>query len=389
MTAPFSQQLEKSALAAVHDQRLRLGLAATAILTVWFAMHFPRLFLPDVSGQDYAAFFAAARAAATGLNGNLYDPVVFQDAVGAETTLLWLYPPPMLFFLAPFGLLTPGVMKLAFAFAGAGLVYGLFRRTGGGALFGVLGVLSPASFAALYVGQISAFFACLLAGGLASATKKPVLAGVCFGILTLKPTYGLMVIPFLIATRAWKAIAAAIATSVLMIVLSAIVFGFEMWRDFFASLFEGVHAAYYQSGGHPGRITLSDAIKAAGLPSPPALVLYGPLLAIATAGLFAIAKHAPRPLLIAYALVASAVVSPYFFVYDYIIVNVAVIIAAVYVKDMNMRASWLLLAVWFAPILPFIGGSTATPAIAWPIAAASLATLFTLARGPAPKFSLA
>lgn len=374
-----------AALEVIRDSRLRLAIAGSAVMLVMFAINFARIFLPaEIAAgdaqQDYAAFYGAAKAALAGAGGNLYEPRIFQEAIGAETTLLWLYPPPMLFVLAPFGFLPYGMAKLCWVAASLACAFAIGRLTTGSNAVGALTAISPAAFATLFVGQVSAFFALLLVSGMLLANKRPLLAGACFAVLTLKPQYGLLVIPFLIVTRAWKAMGAAAAFSILMILLSTAVFGAEMWRAFFDSLINGVHAAYYQSGGHPGRITLSDAIKASGLPAPPAYILYPPLIAASIAGLFMIAKTAPRPLTLAYSLGASALICPYLFVYDYFIFYAAILVAGVHMAQFKPLHAYALMALWFAPIVPFIGGSTVTPAFLWPISLLGVTVLFVLAR---------
>ena len=370
-------------LNAIGDGRLRSILLMSAVILVFFAVHFARLFLPGeiLAGdeqQDYAAFFGAGLFALSGEAGNLYDPGFFQSAIGAETTLLWLYPPPMLFILAPFALLPYGAAKILWILASISCAFAIGRLASGTNAWGAMTAFSPAAFATLFVGQISAFFGLLLLAGLVLAEKRPTLAGICLAILTLKPQYGLLVIPFLIVTRAWKAIGAAIFFSLLMIALSAAAFGVDMWRDFFQSLLNGVHAAYYQSGGHPGRITLSDAVKALGFAAPPAWVLYPPLVALAIAGLVTLAKRAPRPLLIAYTLAASALICPYLFVYDFFIYSAAVLLAATQTPSLKPIETYALAALWLAPIAPFIGGALITPAIVWPVTALGVISLYRL-----------
>lgn len=287
----------------------------------------------------------------------------------------------MLFLLAPFGLFSYGVSKCLFVLATIACAFGVGRLASGKNFWGVMTAISPAAFATLFVGQISAFFALLLTAGMMLADRRPIVAGACFAMLTLKPQYGLLVIPFLIAIRAWKTILVATLLSLLMVFASVIVFGAEMWRDFFQSLLGGVHAAYYQSGGHPGRITLSDAIKALGLASPPAWALYAPLIALAIAGLSIVAKRASRPLLIAYTLAASALVCPYLFVYDYFIYNAALLLTATQLSSVKSTQAYALAALWFAPIVPFIGGLQITPALLWPVTAIAVFTVYRLADG--------
>ncbi|MEO1253081.1 MAG: glycosyltransferase family 87 protein [Pseudomonadota bacterium] len=371
-------------LRVIGEPRLRVAILGGLVTLAMFAAHFSRLFLPGeiavgAAQQDYAAFYGAARAALIGFEGDLYDPAVFQEAIGAQTTLLWLYPPPMLIMLAPFALLPYGAAKIFWALAGLGLAFVLMRMASGSRPVAAIAALGPVSFAALFVGQISALFALLLTAGLLQAKARPILAGACFAALTVKPQYGLLVIPFLIIMGAWRAMLAATGFTLLLVGASAAIYGPEMWFAFFSSVFEGVHAAYYQSDGHAGRITLSDAIKAAGLAAPPALALYLPLIAGAAAALWFVAQRTTYEMSVAFALAATALIGPYLFVYDYYIVAAAVLIVATRRGPSAAIHVYPLMALWFAPLVPFIGGSPATPAFLWPVMLAGTAAIGALA----------
>ena len=370
-------------LYAVADSRLRFSLLLSLIILVYFVAHFARIFAPhDLSTgftqQDYAAFYGAAQFAVASGEDNLYTPAVFHEAIGAETDLLWLYPPPMLILLAPLALAPYALVKAIFVFTTIACAFAIGRLSSGASVWGALAILSPAAFSTLYVGQISAIFALFLAAGLLLSEKRPLLAGACIALLTIKAQYGLLVIPFLVATRAWRTLAAASIFTVLMIGASILIYGVDMWQDFFHSLTDGVHAAYYQSGGHSGRITITDAIKGTGFSPPPAWIIYPPLIVAAIAGIFILAKRASRPMLIAYTLAASALVCPYLFVYDFFVYIAAILIVASHCASLKPQYAYLLAALWFAPLAPFIVGSSVTPAIVWPVTALGVISLYRL-----------
>ncbi|MEM9496121.1 MAG: glycosyltransferase family 87 protein [Pseudomonadota bacterium] len=379
----------KAYLDRIADRRMRTVIAASVMVLIMAAMHFSRLFLPEapgagIHGQDYPAFYAAARAALSGVSANLYDPAVFQQAVGAETPLLWLYPPPMLFALAPFGLLPYGAAKLLFVAISLTAAYAIGRLATGSRIVGALTAISPAGFATLFVGQVSAVFGLLIVAGVLLAKRHPLIAGACFALLTVKAQYGLLVIPFLILERAWKALGAASFFTIVLVIASASVFGVDMWRDFFQSLVNGVHAAYYDSGGHAGRITASDAIKAAGFAAPSAALLYGLLFVIAVIGMARL-RQAPAPLRAAFFLAASAVICPYLFVYDYFIFSGAVLLIAANRKEIEPLHVYALAGLWFAPLVPFIAGSPLTPAFLWPATVVGVIVIYVIARNAAPR----
>jgi alpha-1,2-mannosyltransferase len=72
-----------------------------------------------------------------------------------------------------------------------------------------------------------------LLGGVLALDRRPILAGVLFGLLTFKPHLGL-VLPFaLLAVGAWRIIASATLTALVLVAVSVVVFGLEPWRQYF------------------------------------------------------------------------------------------------------------------------------------------------------------
>src|SRR5262249_38371160 len=83
-------------------------------------------------------------------------------------------------------------------------------------------------------GQNGFLTAALLIGGVLCIDRRPVLAGILFGLLTFKPHLGL-VLPFvLLALRAWRVIGVAVLTTCVLVAVSVVLFGLEPWRQYFA-----------------------------------------------------------------------------------------------------------------------------------------------------------
>lgn len=97
----------------------------------------------------------------------------------------------------------------------------------------VLLALAPATLINTLSGQNGFLTACLLVGGILLVDRRPVLAGVLFGLLTYKPHLGLVVPFVLLALGAWRTIAAAAATTILLAATSVAMFGLEAWRSYF------------------------------------------------------------------------------------------------------------------------------------------------------------
>jgi hypothetical protein len=92
--------------------------------------------------------------------------------------------------------------------------------------------MSPAMAVNVALGQNGAFTAALMIGGLACMPRRPVLAGVLFGLLVFKPHLGLMLPLITLAERRWTTFAVAGLTAIGMCLVSGVIFGWEVWPAF-------------------------------------------------------------------------------------------------------------------------------------------------------------
>ena len=157
--------------------------------------------------------------------------VLKQDFVGY---FAWHYPPPFLFvasLLAQF--------PYAVAFAGwvtASLLpyLAVMRAVVGRAALGVmLAIACPMVISNALVGQNGYLTAALIGGTLLLLPSRPRLAGICLGLLTYKPQYGLLFPIVLIAASEWTVFFSAAATAIALAFVSWLAFGTESWLAFF------------------------------------------------------------------------------------------------------------------------------------------------------------
>lgn len=94
----------------------------------------------------------------------------------------------------------------------------------------------PAAFWNAGCGQNGFLSAALIAGGLAALERRPVLAGVLFGLMTYKPHLGLMIPLALMAGGCWRALWAAALTALGVAAASLLAFGPEAWFAFAQSV---------------------------------------------------------------------------------------------------------------------------------------------------------
>jgi hypothetical protein len=145
----------------------------------------------------------------------------------------WHYPPPFLFVAS---LLAHFPYAVAFiGWAVASLVpYLAVMRGIVGRPFGLLLALAfPVVLTNTLVGQNGFLTASLIGGALYLMPMRPVLSGICLGLLSYKPQYGLLFPLVLIAASQWTVFFTAGAVAVAMAFASWLAFGTESWQAFF------------------------------------------------------------------------------------------------------------------------------------------------------------
>ncbi len=199
-------------------------------------------------GEDWMVFYSAARMVFDGQLPLLYDGdkltallnARFVHDLAAPLPLHpFLYPPHYLLVLVPFGLLPPFLGLAAFLLASfACLAFALScwaRDRTERILYCIAVLVSPAAAIVVCLGQNSFLSAALLVGGFAAiAGRRPLIGGILLGLLSYKPQLFLMVPVALLAGRQGKALAAVSITGILLLVVSAGIFGPGIWRAWFA-----------------------------------------------------------------------------------------------------------------------------------------------------------
>ncbi|MGB8438107.1 MAG: glycosyltransferase family 87 protein, partial [Candidatus Acidiferrales bacterium] len=154
-----------------------------------------------VIGRDFLNIWMGGRAALAGGPAAWFDVNAYNAAIRAllapnpanEYRYYWSYPPDILLFTWPFGLMPYLLAYVSwcaigiFAFVATAARWGGIERKN---LFFV--ALAPAVAVTVFFGQNGLLTAALLVGGLALLDRKPVLAGVLFGVLTIKPQLGIL-----------------------------------------------------------------------------------------------------------------------------------------------------------------------------------------------------
>jgi hypothetical protein len=199
-------------------------------------------------GTDFASFYAAGSMVLDGRAASVYDMAAYyareQQLFGAHTPYYaWFYPPFFLLLAAPLAAFPyPLALPIWQAATFAGyvavirailLTAPLTRRQTG------LGLLAAAAFPAVFInlghGQNGFLTAALLGGALLALPRRPILAGLLFGLLAYKPQFGLVIPVALLAAGQWRTIGAAAITVAALALVTAALFGPDIWTAFAAS----------------------------------------------------------------------------------------------------------------------------------------------------------
>jgi len=220
-----------------------LGGMTLAIILTWIGLSRHGLdLLGKPLGADFPSFWAASRLALEGAPAKVYDLAAHAAAErsafgGAKVPYsAFFYPPTYLLICLPLGLL-PYLAALTIWLGATG--YGCWRvvrawlgpdlRRWAIPMLAFPGVLSTVGH-----GQNAFLTTALFGAAILAWDRRPLLAGVCFGLLTIKPQLGLMIPLALIVSGRWRVIAAACATALGLAAASLAVFGAAAWRGWLA-----------------------------------------------------------------------------------------------------------------------------------------------------------
>jgi hypothetical protein len=231
-----------------------VGLAlALGYLIVLSGAYLSGQFLIDPQGRPIANDFVNVYAAGTLVDGGdaaaAYDWPVHKaaeiSAVGHDFANYygWHYPPLFLFVAAALATLPYLAASLVWLVAtliayAAGIAAILGSRAGIALALGF-----PAALWNVTAGQNGFLTATLIGGTLGLLERRPALAGVCLGLLTYKPQFGLLFPIVLIADRRFLTIAVAAAVAAALGAASWLAFGGATWAAFIDGMPAISHAA--------------------------------------------------------------------------------------------------------------------------------------------------
>jgi hypothetical protein len=265
--------------------------------------------------SDFLSFWAAGALTLQGHAAGAYDiarhHAMEMQAIPKVGLLPFPYPPAMLALFAPLGAL-PYWLALGVWIAITSAIYVVASRRWIDVRFSLAQAAAAANFA---IGQNGFLTSGIFIAGMGMIDRRPVLAGTLLGLLSVKPQLAILLPVALLASRAWRTIGAAIASSVVLALLGLLLFGAQSYASFAALLPNFSH--WLSAGRWPwGELASSFALlRWFGVPQPIALAVHA-AIALVAAGLTARAWALKLDQRIAILASATLLASPYLFTYD-------------------------------------------------------------------------
>ncbi|WP_321898294.1 glycosyltransferase family 87 protein [Paraburkholderia heleia] len=359
-------------------ERIRLYSAALFILQaalfgIWivsyWGLHKDGVPLP---GSDFRVFWCASEvslhheAAAAFDNPSL---LACEASLQAGTPMAnmfapWIYPPTFHLLVYPLALL-PYAVSYAF-FMAIGIAVCLLAcmpTMKKNALPWTTVAAFPGIWVAMVHGQNSLLTLGLAAGALAMLETAPGCAGICAGMLIIKPQLGILFPLFFLCGRHYRACAATILTAGLFCTASGVLLGWSLWIQFFqaAAWFQDAVLSHNDGGLWRAMPTVFAFMRAAGAGTVLAYAVHSAIALMAVlATSMAWARGTNRELLAAATIVNTLMIQPYLVYYDLAwlllpVVHVCVRANARH-RSMSLAATdgAIMTLAWFTPLLSFL-----------------------------------
>jgi hypothetical protein len=296
-----------------------------------------------IKGRDFVQFYVAGALAREGKWRELYDVPALEQEVArlvpaaAGNVPAPVYGPQVALFFSPWSRLPYiaarwcwFVWSAVIYFAAAALViHTTARLQGFRVIAGITLLCNPALAMVLSTGQTGAMAMLFWALAIVAAGRgRPLLFGLCLGLLAYKPPLLIGALPALLILRCWPALVGILITGVGQLAVGAIIAGVDPWRHYIYGLMS-VSRYYFLTDTIPhqkqsilGFFQLTVGSNIAAL----ALTAVG---VVAILVLWWFHRKDWHPTWLAVMLSATTILlSPHFYVYDLIVLTPALLVVA-------------------------------------------------------------
>ncbi|MGO9702894.1 MAG: glycosyltransferase family 87 protein [Xanthobacteraceae bacterium] len=321
-------------------------------------------------GTDFSDVYAAGTYVLDGDPEAPFDPArqhAREQQIFGEATPFygWHYPPFFLFAAAALALMPYGIALAAWQAVTLGLYLLTIRAIVRSPLQDNLAfqradwILLALAFPAVLInvghGQNGFLTAALLGAALLQLDRRPILAGILFGLLAYKPQFGLLIPVVLAATGRWRSFATAAVTVALLALATTFAFGPHVWQAFSDSTrFTRVVALEQGDTGWYKIQSLFAWARMWGASVTVAYALQAALIvALGAALIWLWRSTAPYPLKAAALCLAAILATPYTFDYDMMVLAPAIAFVAVdgLARGFGPWEKTALAALWLVPLV--------------------------------------
>jgi hypothetical protein len=264
---------------------------------------------------------------------------------------IWSYPPHILLFIWPAAFLPYLTAYVLYCLFGWLLYIAVVSDGDRRPDHLLLIALAPAVTVNIWTGQNGFWITIFLFGGLLQLERRPILAGVLFGLLSIKPQLGLLLPLMLVLTGRWRTIVAAAVTIAALVVATTAIWGTKVWAAYWYDAMP-MQSRVVLTGFSNFMLHMPTAFmnaKVMGLPLWAASSIQAVISAITiAAAVWTFWRRRDRDLSLALLITATFTVTPYAFNYDMVLFS-GVIVRLMDRADNDRWDYGLMLLVWVMP----------------------------------------
>jgi arabinofuranan 3-O-arabinosyltransferase len=285
--------------------------------------------------NEFVGVLAAGQLALAGQPAQAYDwqaHLARQRAITdttADQNYPWSYPPTYLLVatvLASLPVVASAVLWLTLTLGG---YLWVISRAAGLRLAALWAAATPATYINAMVVHTGFWTSGLMGLALVWVRHRPLLAGLCFGLLSMKPQLGLLVPVALVAGGHWRVIGATIVTAMALAGVSVLCFGIEPWLALLPQMARVSHVVRDGQVSFEMLVTVYGALRQAGAGDGVASAAQAVTTLALAIGVFRLWRStAGQDLKAAGLASASLLATPYMFTYD--LTMLAVVVAFLY-----------------------------------------------------------
>lgn len=369
-----------SAMPAVsaRDRRILVGGGVAVTLFILVVVCRPwdlhdALMIGAPIGRDFANFWIGGVLAIKGkldllVDFDGYNELLFQTFHHNPRGLVFSYPPHILLFLVPFGALWHPLSVVVWSAGNLWLAARAVRLLSDERGLPWIAVLSPAALIMVAMGHFGGALAYLAIFILTRAGARPVLAGCCLALLTVKPQFAASMGLFLLLVGQWRVLVSGAVATASLVGLSVLAFGVQPWIGFFEWTlpFHAQLLANFQVGAFRTAMSIYTTARMEGLGDGAAKVLQlGFALPVLAATVYLFRRRGANAQTVTLTLLGVLLILPYTAIHDLAIVapslTVALFTAAA--KDRPFLPLAPASALWLAPPFAVPFGQLALPIV--------------------------